>query len=196
MPAEVTGLILAGGQGRRMSRDGTGCDKAWVEFGGEPLVVSALARLRPQVSSMMISANANLDRYLGLRATVHPDLMPGYPGPLAGIQTGLTACRTPWLVAVPCDVPRFPTDLVARLSAEASCTGARVAIARTGSGIHPVFMLLHRTTLPSLTAFLEAGQRRVRQWCESLQAISVDFDDDRAFDNLNTPEDLTAPERR
>lgn len=179
-----------------MSRDGMGCDKAWVEFDGEPLVLRALARLQPQVSSVMISANANVDRYRGLRVSVHADLMPGYPGPLAGVQAGLAACRTSWLVAVPCDVPRFPDDLVARLLAAAHGSGARVASVRTPSGIHPVFMLLHRAVLPELTAFLEAGQRRVRQWCDGQQAIWVDFDDDRAFDNLNTPEDLTAPKRR
>ena len=179
-----------------MSADGTGCDKAWVEFEGAPLVVRALARLRPQVASLMISANSNPERYRRLRVPVHPDLMPGYPGPLAGVQAGLSACRTQWLVTVPCDVPRFPVDLVARLAAAAEGQGARVVIARTRSGIHPVFMLLQRETLEALTGFLASGERRVRQWCDTQQAVCVDFDDDRAFDNLNTPEDLTDLERR
>ena len=80
-----------------MSADGTGCDKAWVEFDGEPLIVRALERLRPQVASLMISANSSPERYRRLRVPVHPDLMPGYPGPLAGVQAGLSACRTQWL---------------------------------------------------------------------------------------------------
>ena len=45
--------------------------------------------------------------------------------------------------------------------------------------------------LPSLTAYLEKGNRRVITWQKSLNYIEVDFSDSPdAFINLNTLEDL------
>ncbi|WP_207233541.1 NTP transferase domain-containing protein [Salinicola tamaricis] len=46
-----------------------GEDKGWVELAGRPLIEHVLARLRPQVGALMISANRHLPRYRGLWCT-------------------------------------------------------------------------------------------------------------------------------
>ena len=112
---QITGLILAGGQGRRLG----GVDKGLQLFAGQPLVQHALRRLAPQVGRVMISANRNLEAYRQMGVPVWPDPpeLQGYQGPLAGVLAGLQACDTAYLVTIPCDCPRFPSDLVQRLSA-------------------------------------------------------------------------------
>ena len=113
---DITGLVLAGGQGTRMG----GADKGLLPLAGRSLAWHALERLRPQVGSLAISANRNLQDYRALGVPVWPDLETGgaaFPGPLGGMLAGLSACPTEWLMVVPCDAPFFPQDLVARLAA-------------------------------------------------------------------------------
>ena len=90
----------------------------------------------------------------------------------------------------PCDCPDLPPDLVARLMAAATENTAKLVVAATAAGIQPTFMLCHSGLLPVLSAALSAGERRVRGWCHCQRAIEVMFDDDDAFRNLNTPDDL------
>lgn len=188
MDKGITGLVLAGGRGSRMG----GRDKGLVLHHGEPLVAHALRRLAPQVDSVLISANRNLDRYA---AFGHPVLSDDahlervdFAGPLAGLAAGLAACNTEWLASVPCDAPAFPLDLVARLREAADLP--MLAIAATGSAAsgrrQPVFCVVNRWLLPGLRAFLADGGRRVGDWCRQQNAAVVAFDDEAAFANANT----------
>src|SRR5689334_20428419 len=108
----VTGIILAGGLGRRMG----GVDKGLQPLHGQPMVAHVLQRLAPQVAALIINANQNPEQYttLGAPFAAHivPDSIAGYAGPLAGLQAGLAAARTPLVVTVPCDSPFLPLDLV------------------------------------------------------------------------------------
>lgn len=188
-PAEITGLVLAGGRGRRMG----GVDKGLVAFRGRPLVEHALERLQPQVGELLISANQNRDAYARYGHPVLGDALPGHLGPLAGLHAGLMRAATPLLVAVPCDSPHFPLDLVARLAAAMEQADAPLAVARTGGRDQPVFMLCRRGLLAGLAAFLEAGGRKIDAWYAALAPARVDFDDvPDAFANANTLDELRA----
>ena len=102
--SDITGCILAGGQGSRMG----GVDKGLQPFLGQPLAAHALRRLAPQVGALVINANRHADEYIRLAqpyaathgALVAPDAEAGYPGPLAGFLCGLRHCATPWLLTV------------------------------------------------------------------------------------------------
>ncbi len=188
MAAErVTGLILAGGEGRRMG----GADKGLVDFCGRPLVAHAIERLAPQVGAMLISANRNLDAYRRFGYPVVTDAGNERCGPLAGIAAGLAVCATDWLVCVPCDCPALPNDLVERLLAGAEERKARMAVAAADGRMQPTFHLVRRECLPALHAFLAAGERRVGHWCRQQGAIELAFPDAQAFENLNNPADLS-----
>jgi molybdopterin-guanine dinucleotide biosynthesis protein A len=180
----ITGLILAGGEGRRMG----GADKGLLDYRGRPLVAHVIERLAPQVDTLLISANRNLDDYLDFGYPVVTDASAERLGPLAGIAAGLRACETPWLVVCPCDCPHLPLDLVARLMA--GIDQASLAIAATPGGLHPTFMLVRRELLPALEAALAANERKVRSWCSAQGAVEVHFADDVAFRNMNTLEEL------
>lgn len=184
---DITGLILAGGMGRRMG----GADKGLLLLHGRPLAALSLERLRPQVGQLFISANRNLATYATMGAEVLPDLLPDYPGPLAGIHAALSRIETSWLATCPCDSPYLPSDLVERLMAAASASNAPLAVAKTAGRSQPAFMLCRRELLPALTAWLQSGNRRVGAWQASQGATQADFEDcPEAFANFNTPEDL------
>ncbi len=187
---QITGLILAGGLGRRMSADGRGLDKGLQAFAGKAMVEHVIARLAPQVGSLMLNANRNPDEYRRFGHPVIADAIDGFAGPLAGLHAGLGACETRYLATVPCDSPFLPLDLIRRLAQALAQTGTKVAAARSGDQSHPVFMLVDREVMPSLQAFLASGKRKIDAWYTSLPLVEVDFADDAAFRNINTLEEL------
>ncbi len=73
----ITGVILAGGLGRRMG----GSDKGLQEFRGRPLAAWVAERLAPQVDELLISANRNGERYAALGHRVIGDRIPGFRRP-------------------------------------------------------------------------------------------------------------------
>lgn len=183
----VTGVVLAGGLGRRMG----GVDKGLQRFRGKPLVQWAIERFAPQVDELLINANQHLDEYRALGYPVIPDAIDGFAGPLAGLHRALTEARHDRVATVPCDSPFLPLDLVPRLTAALEAHGADLAVARTGDQPHPVFCLCRKGVLPALTAFLAAGGRKIDAWYASLRTIAVAFDDAAAaFSNINTREEL------
>ena len=189
MNAGITGLVLAGGLGRRMG----GIDKGLQAFRGEPMVAQVIRRFAPQVDALIVNANQNIERYAAFGHPVVPDVITGYAGPLAGLHAGLHASRTPLLVTSPCDSPFLPLDLVARLHEALERDGADLAVARTGEQSHPVFSLVHRHVLPGLTDFLDGGGRKVDLWYSALKVVEVSFDDQPdAFANINTLNELAA----
>lgn len=187
MKQGITGVILAGGQGRRMG----GVDKGLQSLNGRPLVQLVLDRLAPQVDTVLINANQNLSRYGEFGCDVIPDRIPDFAGPLAGLQAALARATSPLLVTVPCDSPFLPADLVARLHTALEAGNAEIAVARTGDRMHHAFCLMRRDLLPRLDAFLAAGDRKVALWHASLRVADVVFDDEaEAFRNINTAADL------
>jgi molybdopterin-guanine dinucleotide biosynthesis protein A len=187
--ADVTGVVLAGGQGRRMG----GVDKGLVDLAGAPMVAHVLARLAPQVGDVLINANQNLDRYRAFGQPVVEDAVGGFAGPLAGLHAGLTCAGGELVVTVPCDSPFLPLDLVHRLRAALDREGAQLAVAKTFDQPHPVFALVRRDLLPNLAAFLAAGGRKIDAWYAALQIVEVPFDDEAdAFRNINTADELAA----
>lgn len=184
----VTGLVLAGGMGRRMESR----DKGLVDFRGKPMVAHVIDRLAPQVESLLINANRNPDQYGEFGYPVISDQVSGFAGPLAGLHAGLQACTTPYIVTVPCDSPFLPLDLVHRLYDAAVENIAELAVAKTGTQAQPVFALYSASLLPSLTKFLESGGRKIDAWYSTHRVVEVPFADESAFANINTSAELRA----
>lgn len=194
---KITGVILAGGLGRRMD----GSDKGLQELRGKPMAQWVAERLAPQVDQLLINANRNGERYAAFGYPVFADQIPDFAGPLAGLHAALSAAQHPLVATAPCDSPFLPTDLVSRLLAALTATGtespwgaegAEIAVARTGDQPHPVFCLCRRELLPHLSEFLSSGQRKFERWYSTLRAVEVPFDDQpEAFENINTRGDLS-----
>lgn len=198
MKEAITGLVLAGGQGSRMG----GVDKGLQLLNGVPLALHALRRLQPQVSRVAISANRNLPVYAAwdmpvwTDATVTPGLLEPFAGPLAGFSAGLAQCETPYLVAIPCDVPFFPADLAVQLATALTMARAEAAYAShinaDGSvKMQPVFCLMEvRFARLSLQIYLKQGGKSIKRWLAGIPAVEVPFNSLHAepnrFANANT----------
>jgi len=203
MPIEtghITGLVLAGGRGTRMG----GLDKGLQMLHGEPLALHVLKRLAPQTGPLLISANRHADRYAELGAPfgamVIADTLPDFPGPLAGLLAGLRAANTGFVLSAPCDTPNLPPNLAMRLAETLETVRADIATVTTRDphgeiSMHPVFALVRTSLADDLSAFLEAGERKVRAWYARHTMAEVAFADGSAFYNANTLQELADLER-
>ncbi len=187
MSQKITGVILAGGLGRRMG----GSDKGLQELRGRPMMDWVIERFAPQVDELLINANRNVERYAAYGHRVVPDQIPDNAGPLAGLHAALSAATYPLVATAPCDSPFLPADLISRLHSALTAASADVAVARTFGQPQPVFCLCKREVLPHLADFLAGGGRKVDRWHATLNVVEVAFDDEaEAFANINTREEL------
>jgi molybdopterin-guanine dinucleotide biosynthesis protein A len=194
------GLILAGGQARRMG----GTDKALLPLGSHRLIDEVLARFAPQVDRVAISANGDAARFSGLGLPVLPDETAGFPGPLAGVLSGLgwaAAQGGEALVTAAADTPFLPPDLVPRLILAAEISGTGLAVAATpgagGPDLHPTFALWPVALRDTLARALAGGERRVGRVARDQGAAVAEFPPaGDPFFNVNTPEDLAEARRR
>ena len=202
---DITGVILAGGQGKRLGNQ----DKGLAMLANRPLIAYVIDRLSPQVCSISISANQNLSEYGNFGYEVLEDPAGGYDGfagPLAGLLVGMRRALLALnnepnggkaLVVVPCDAPLLPKDLVSRLAEVAGQSTSLAVIPHDGTRLQPLFGLYSLEALDSLEEFLKSGQRKVGIWVESLSPEVVDFSDQPvAFLNINSQEELLDAENR
>ena len=170
---EITGLVLAGGKGSRMG----GADKGLVCFKDTPLVEYVIDILEPQCKTLVISANRNEDVYKDYGYPVVTDGNRNFSGPMAGIAAGLEIVETPYMVVAPCDSPFLPNDYVEHLA--------------NGLAEQPDAMLIKTEAKRAVQEALESGQLALHRWLnQTMHVIWVDFDDERAFENMNRVEDL------
>ncbi len=190
------GVILAGGQARRMG----GGDKGLLMLGGKPILAHVIDRLSPQVAGLALNANGDPARFDAFGLLVLPDSIAEFPGPLAGVLAGLDWAAdkgATHIVTAAADTPFFPADLVPCLMLAAETEGKPIALARTENGRHPTFGLWPVSLRDDLRRALENGVRKVVQWTDSHGTAMADFPVSGfdPFFNVNTPEDLAEAQR-
>ncbi|MBB1491536.1 MULTISPECIES: molybdenum cofactor guanylyltransferase MobA [unclassified Paracoccus (in: a-proteobacteria)] len=187
MSREIAGIVLAGGQSRRMG----GGDKGLLDLGGRPVIAHVIERLG---CARAISANGDPARFADFGLPVLPDSLPDWPGPLAGVLAGMdwaAARGIPRIVTAAADTPFFPRDLAARLAG----VEAPVIMA-SNDGDHPAFALWDVSLRDDLRAALHSGTRRMRDWMDAHGAVRVGFPGDDPFFNINTPAELATARLR
>ena len=195
---KVVGLLLAGGQSRRMG----GGDKTLRLLGGIPLLERVIERLRPQIDALVLNANGDPARFARCALPVVPDSVPGFAGPLAGVLAGLDWAATHrsdchYVVSVATDAPFLPADLVVRLAEGLDEAGADLSCATSGGRSHPVFGLWPVRLRDDLRgALVDQGVRKVDLWTSRHKLATVPFSDQPVdpFFNANRPEDFAAAE--
>ena len=190
------GVILAGGQARRMG----GGDKGLLRLGDRSILEHVIARLRPQISDMALNANGDPARFAAFGLPILSDTVEGFVGPLAGVLAGMNWAAergASHIVTVAADTPFFPDNLVAQLQSSARTAGKPIALAATpdperGKNRHPTFGLWPAALRDDLRAALEGGLRKVVLWTDKHGAAQALFPVDPIdpFFNVNTPEDL------
>ena len=168
-----------------------GKDKGLLKVAGKPLIEHVIDGLRPQVSSLIINTNRNLDSYKTYGIPMVVDSISGYHGPLIGMASCMCVVDKDYMVTVPCDSPNLPADLVQRLYNGLVKDQAEISVAHDGEYIQPVFALMQTSLLESLLEFLDSGERKISKWYDQHKLVTVDFSDEPdAFTNINTPEDI------
>ena len=190
--ADITGVVLAGGQGSRMG----GVDKGLLRWRGEPLIAPILAGLQPQVGQAMINANRRLEEYQSFGVPVVGDTLADFQGPLAGMLVALQHASTAYVLCVPCDTPRVFPSLATRLLSALQAQQADIAVVHDGKHLQPMHVLLATHLLSSLQAYLAAGGRSPQQWFAQQRVATVDCSDAADyFRGINTPAEQQALEQ-
>jgi molybdopterin-guanine dinucleotide biosynthesis protein A len=188
---KITGVVLSGGLSRRMG----GQEKALINFKGKAMISHVLERLKPQVATVIINTNRQIEQYKQLGYPIISDQFGHFDGPLAGIYSALLETKTAYLLVVPCDSPLISHNLVERLYFEMAQADSPVALAHDGERLQPVFALISTALTASLKQYLQSGQRKLDRWFEENKATIVDFSDSKKmFYNINTAEELQALE--
>ena len=195
---KVAGILLAGGQSRRMG----GGDKCLRLLGTRTILARIIARAAPQVAALALNANGDPARFAAYGMPVVADTVPDFAGPLAGVLAGLDwaaehAADCTHLVSFATDAPFLPADLVTRFVAAIEHEGAVLACAASGGRTHPVFGLWPVALRGVLRRAMTAeGVRKVDQWTARYRLAVAEY---RAepfdpFFNTNRPEDLAQAE--
>ena len=200
----VAGVLLAGGQSRRMG----GGDKCLRLLAGRPILAHVIDRARAQVGPLVLNANGDPARFASFELPVAADVVADFAGPLAGVLTGLdwAAANAPectHVASFACDAPFLPTDLVARLSAALIEQSADLACAASQGRSHPVFGLWPVRLAGDLRrSMIEDEVRKVDIWTARYRLATVDFPTVETpagpldpFFNANRPDDLATAER-
>ncbi|MCX7097510.1 MAG: molybdenum cofactor guanylyltransferase [Methylococcales bacterium] len=186
-PNNVAGVILAGGQARRMNHQ----DKGLILFQGQPMVTYAIAALSPIARPIIISANRNLEHYQAFGWPVVADDTDNFDGPLAGVLAAMRYTTAELLLVMPCDSPLVKTEHLQKLVDVRAANNADVAVAFDGARQHPVFLAVKTSLQASLQAFLDSGQRKIGFWLAGQNTVQADFSDSpELFANVNTPTEL------
>ncbi|MBN9217424.1 MAG: molybdenum cofactor guanylyltransferase MobA [Mesorhizobium sp.] len=203
MKSGIAGVILAGGQSRRMG----GGDKSLLPLGNGCVLDQVLSRLAPQTETLALNANGDPSRFSAFGLPVLADIVEGFAGPLAGVLTGLewaaayTSCKA--IVTAAGDTPFLPPELVCRLTAAADKQPGAIAVPCSAGRQHPTFALWPVGCREALRRFLvDEDNRRVSAFIERHGHVEVEFPLRQAgesqidpFFNINLPDDLAQAER-
>lgn len=185
-PTRITGIILCGGQARRMG----GVEKPLQLLHGRPLVAHIRERLLPQVSTIVISANRERESYAQWGDPIVADNTPDL-GPMGGLQAALGVVRTPWFFCCPGDAPFLMPDLVGSLAHALTTSGHSLAYPHDGQRAQHLFLLGRTTLAPVLDAFLARGERSVHRFAEMNGALVVPMPERaHSFRNINSSDEL------
>lgn len=192
---EVGGVVLAGGMSRRMA----GAEKAFVPLAGRPLLSHVLDRLTPQVDRVILSANGDLNRFMGFGLDVVADMRPDQPGPLAGLESAFRYLSDLcWILSVPVDLPFFPMNLLQQMTALAD-DPKKPVVAVSNGRLHPVVCLWPRGVAGEISNALDAGTLRLLDFFDATPHHRVEYVTSPGgpdpFFNINRPEQVVIAER-
>ena len=189
--ANVAGILLAAGRGRRFDPLGERNKLLQLLPDGEPVVVvsaRALLSVVPRVIAVVPPADggvADLLRGLGVEVTLCPEADSGMAASLVhAIRHSLPAADA-WMVALG-DMP-FVSPMTMRALLAALADGADIAApVHAGRRGNPVaFGAAH---LPALLAL--EGEHGARTLLKSMPVREVEVDDPGIFRDIDTPADL------
>ena len=189
MTLDLSAVILAGGQSRRL-----GMNKTTLRIGGKTLLAHVVERLAPWFYEVIVVTNTP-DVHAHPLARIVTDVYPG-KGVLGGVYSGLAAATRPYCAAVAADMPFLKPALLAHLASLAS--GYDVVVPVVDGLFEPLHAIYSVACLaPMQHLLLAEGTSRIIAVFDQVRVRQVDSRDLVAFDaqllsfiNINTPGDF------
>lgn len=183
MQPNISAIILAGGKASRMNH----VNKGLQLFRDKPLIQYVIERLQGQVDDIVISANADIDRYQKFGLQVASDIGTS-KGPLSGVQAAAKLTRHDVILVTACDMPFLPTNIVLEL--QSGTEG--VVVAESNSGIEPLVSLVNQAAIATIQNRIDEGKLSVLSWLNQNNATRKDLTrlDPEAFYNINSLDEL------
>ncbi len=193
--AHITGLILAGGSGRRLG----GLQKAGLTFKGRRFIDRLVDQFNRTFGQTLIVTGD--PQALGrVEAEVVRDIVPGI-GVAMGLLTGLSHAAHDWSFITACDTPLLADGLIDRVTAAIDAE-AGVVLCQTPDGLQPLLAAYHRRCAPILEELIGQGRRSIRPLFDRVEVRKLSVEETaqadptgRSFININTPEDLATLKR-
>ncbi len=180
---DITAIILAGGDGRRMM----GCDKGLIPFANKPMVAHVIERIKGQCGQLLISANRHKDIYADFACPVISDIESDIVGPLTGLHSVHKHVTTDYCICTPCDAPLLNTNLVTELLK--FYRPGHIIIPQEQSDkprLQPLFSLIPTALLSSING----SYKSLTNWMLQQPHVLADFPQSNDFANINSPVDL------
>jgi molybdopterin-guanine dinucleotide biosynthesis protein A len=183
----MTGIILAGGENRRM-----GTDKAFLDVAGRPLVERVINVLKGLFERVIIVTNTP-QAYARYAVSVVTDAI-DKRGPLTGIYSGLLASKDDYNFVVACDMPFLNSGLIGHMAKEAE--GYDVVVPDILGKVEPLHAVYNKRLLPLIESQIRRDSRQIQKIFETVKVRRITeeeidrFDPERrSFINLNTPKE-------
>ncbi len=184
---QVTGVILAGGKSRRMGRD-----KAFLPFGKGVLIERVIEVVRAVTDDLLLITNTP-EQYQRFGLPMVSDVIPE-AGSLGGIYTGLVHAKTPYSLALACDMPfvkpaflRFLCDMAGE---------ADVMIPKNAEDFQPLCAVYAQACREPIRQRIEAGRLKITGFFDQVRVRVIEGEvlarydpHDVMFFNANTPEE-------
>lgn len=180
----MNGIILAGGENRRM-----GTDKAFLEIDGRPMIDHILDVFSKLFERTIVVTNTP-DRYRNYDVDVTCDAL-DIRGPLTGIYSGLLRSTAEYNFVAACDMPFLNFRLISYMGEIAG--GQDAVVPQFNGFLEPLHAFYRRGILPVIETQIRMHDRRIRGLFDLVQVRYVTEEEivrfdplKRSFRNLNT----------
>ncbi len=183
----VSGVILAGGESRRM-----GSDKSLLPIHGARFIDHVHRTLSELFDDVVIVTNSP-ELYADIDCRKVPDIYYAQ-GSLAGIHSGICHAKHERAFVVACDMPFINPTVVRDICACAD--QGEVVIPVHDEGVEPLHALYGKSCLTAMEEELDAGKKRIIGFFPKVKVANITTSEwsevdpeGLSFRNINTPEE-------
>ena len=187
--SDITGVILAGGQSRRM-----GFNKAQAEMHGESMLIRMIDKLK-EITQTIVVSSGNVS-YPNIPYPQIPDEFPQC-GPLGGIYSVLKASSTSLNLVVSCDIPLVSISLLKYIVDNATNSDSLITVPVDHEDQLQMMCAVYRKEiLPFLEQQIVSHAFKMKNLLDlvSVNYINISKEhslyDEHAFMNVNRPSTL------
>src|SRR5690554_6708134 len=167
----LTGVILAGGQNRRMK----GFHKALLDFQDQPIIERQILAMNDLCAEILIVTQREelFSAYLSDNIRVIPDEIKDR-GPLAGMHAALVASRNQEAWIVGCDMPFISVNAAELMLQVKNQLHAHAVIPFIEGKVHTLHGIYDKNCAPMIAALLSEGENRVNKLLQVIHSVELD----------------------